>query len=289
MDDAYIKLQGLSHFGIDCRDLAAILPFYRDTLRLRIVHQEWNGRRVWLRAENGQLLCITEAQELTPMLTRRPERIATHQHHAHAALTVRRDEYLQAIENAQAHGIPGQYAARGPRQGQAPEPFDPWYFFDPEGYGLHFDCQKNPDGPGGELRIQEFDHYTYEVSDITAVERFYADVLDLPLHVRLGVDGRGPRHTFYWLGAHSIGFFQEDELKGARDPHRVWDSPQFWAFRVAPEDFDPARRKLDQLETEVSGPMEHPSDWPIARSIRFSDPDGFSLVLAVWREGMRNP
>ena len=37
---------------------------------------------------------------------------------------------------------------------------------------------------------------------------------------------------------------------------------------MAPEDFDPARRKLDQLEIDYLGPTEHPADWPIARSIR---------------------
>src|SRR5947209_8769369 len=140
MDDAYVKLQGLSHFGVDCLDLEALLPFYRDVLRIPVVDQDADGRRAWLKMANGEMVCLTQADELTPMLTRQPDRLATFNHHAHAALTIRREEYLEAIENAKAYGVRGEYAARGPRQGMAPEPFDPWYFNDPGGYGLHFYC-----------------------------------------------------------------------------------------------------------------------------------------------------
>jgi catechol 2,3-dioxygenase-like lactoylglutathione lyase family enzyme len=283
MESPHIEIQGISHFGVDCRDLPGVVDFYRNALHMPLVHQDADGGRAWLRAANGQMVCLTQAEQLTPMLTREPTRLATFNHHAHAALTIRKDEYLSAIEQAQAKGVQGEYAARGPRQGMEPQPHDPWYFKDPGGYGLHYYSQREPEGPEGQLAVQEFDHFTYEVADIEAVEQFYAEVLELPLHIRLGLNGKGFRHTFYWIGRHSIGFFQEEEMKGRRDPQHLWENPQFWAFRVTDAGFDSARCKLDQLEIEYLGPTEHPADWPIARSLRFNDPDGFSLELASWR------
>ena len=43
--------------------------------------------------------------ELQIELTRQPDRIASFSHHAHAAITVRREEYLEAIQTPQ-HDLP---------------------------------------------------------------------------------------------------------------------------------------------------------------------------------------
>src|SRR5581483_12455755 len=122
-------------------DLGAVLPFYRDVLHMPVLHQDADGRRAWVQTANGELACLTQVEQLT----RQPDRLATFNHHAHAALTIRSEEYLQAIQHAKAHGVQGEYAARGPRQGMAPEPYDPWYFNDPGGYGLHFYSQREPE------------------------------------------------------------------------------------------------------------------------------------------------
>jgi catechol 2,3-dioxygenase-like lactoylglutathione lyase family enzyme len=133
--------------------------------------------------------------------------------------------------------------------------------------------------------MQEIDHFTYEVANLGAVEQFYAEVLDLPLHKRHGPEFDGhSRHTFYWLKGHSIGFFPEAELKGTRDPQgSVQGSPLFWAYEVSEKEFDAVMRKLDSLKLNYSGPIQEPKDWPIAKSVRFSDSDGFCLEAAVRR------
>lgn len=279
MPDTKIELQGISHGGIDCLDLSRTLAFYTEALNMRVFHRSADGRTVWLACENGQLFRLQQVEQLAPMVTRRfaAEGRLHDGHHSHAALVVHPDEYTAAIQRLTDWGTPGLAYGR-PRD---PDPsLSSYYFFDPEGYGLHFQREKAPTAPTGASRMQAIDHFTYEVSDLERVLRFYDEVLDVPLLKR----HPGPIfHAFCSVNGHAVGFFPEEDLKGVRDPAAAPDSPVFWAYEVAADAFEGVLRRLDALEVEYVGPSEHPSDWPITRDVRFNDADGFNLEVAVRR------
>jgi catechol 2,3-dioxygenase-like lactoylglutathione lyase family enzyme len=288
MADAYMKLRAISHFGIDCVDMGNVLGFYRDLLNMRVIHEESGQNKVWLTCENGQLLSLTKVDQHTPMITRRPNRPEGPHHDDHVALDVIPGQYQEAVDRLKAAGVVGKYYGERP----APPVITPtacWYYFDPEHYGVHYECVDYPGAPADQVRMQGIDHFTYEVDDITAAEKFFEEVLELPLWRRLGVPEFMPqvlRHTFHTMTdpeghEHHIGFFHWPELKGTRPLKPQADYPRCWGFEVAEADFEPALRKLELAEVEYLGPTEFPKEWPIARSVRFNDPSGYPLEVCV--------
>jgi catechol-2,3-dioxygenase len=119
------------------------------------------------------------------------------------------------------------------------------------------------DGP-----VSGFAELTLEVRDREALERFYVDVVGLPLLAR--EDDRT------WLSAGHrarLGLWLPGEKEfgdeGGRHVH--------FAFSAAPGGLDVLRDRLDAAGVGLRGPLEHPGG---DRSVYFEDPEG--NVVEVW-------
>ena len=134
-----------------------------------------------------------------------------------------------------------------------------------------------PDSPPAIRGILESALYC---SDLSAAERFYADVLGLEL---LAAD-RG-RHLFFRMDEAMLLIFNPDATKeGFTDddnqsvgPHGAWGDGHV-AFRASEEEIDAWRAHLEGHGVEI----EQEINWQQGgRSIYFRDPDGNSLEFAT--------
>ena len=109
---------------------------------------------------------------------------------------------------------------------------------------------------------------TLETRDLAAMERFYREVVELPVLAR--EDDR------IWLGigeATRLGLWSPGEKEfgdeGGRHVH--------FAFSASPGRLDALAERLGRAGIEVRGPVEHPGG---DRSIYFRDPAG--NVVETW-------
>ena len=119
--------------------------------------------------------------------------------------------------------------------------------------------------------IEALGHVVVKVRDHRAAERFYAEVLGLPIQTRSEADGM----TFFTLGHHhdfailAVGEAAAPVDAAAVGTHRI-------AFRVAGglEGLRLARERLEAHGVTVAGVDHH-----VTKSLYFADPDGNALEL----------
>ncbi len=111
--------------------------------------------------------------------------------------------------------------------------------------------------------------------DLDQIERFYADVLGLP------VIGREPgRHVFFRVGKGNVllAFNPQVTLAGGVLPAHEAKGPGHFALGIRAETLDAWRRWL----TEKGVPIEKEMSWPNGgASIYFRDPAGNSVELVT--------
>jgi len=130
------------------------------------------------------------------------------------------------------------------------------------------------------LQVQQLGHVVLKVRDRETAERFYCDVLGLPVVARLET----PPMTFFTLGNHHD--FAIVEVGDGPPPSA--DSPGLFhvAFRIGDStaDLRDAKESLDRAGAPILGIADH----TVAHSIYTSDPDGNSIELYadvsdIWR------
>jgi len=125
------------------------------------------------------------------------------------------------------------------------------------------------------MPILELDHFGLDVSDLDRAERFYTEVLGLPVVQRFG------RHQILLrCGAQMLALFEREDLP-SRQVDRI-DNPLgtgHHAFKILPDDF----QAMQKLFTVQSIPTYGPIDWGDHDCLYFLDPDGNLLEIVTYR------
>ena len=131
------------------------------------------------------------------------------------------------------------------------------------------------------MRVQQLGHVVLKVRDRERSERFYTEVLGIPVAARMDT----PAMTFFTLGNHHDFAIFEVGPNGA---DAAADSPGLFhvAFRVGDTIDDLRSAKVD---LEAAGvPIDGIADHTVSKSIYFHDPDGNEIEIYidasdVWR------
>ncbi len=118
------------------------------------------------------------------------------------------------------------------------------------------------------------------VKSLRAAERFYSNVLGLPLMRK-----QKGRHLFYWVGKDILLiFYPEKTLKDKTTPHGT-KGPGHLAFEVSEKDYGRWKKYLAKKEVKIVEEVIWKK--PNLRSIYFHDPSGNVLEIAtpgIWEK-----
>jgi catechol 2,3-dioxygenase-like lactoylglutathione lyase family enzyme len=129
------------------------------------------------------------------------------------------------------------------------------------------------------VHIQAIIETAIYVDDLDATERFYRDLLGLPVIAK-----EAGRHVFFRVGASNVllAFLAEATLKGDQLPAHGAKGPGHFALGIAAEELDAWRGRLQSSGVTIEKEMQWPQG---GRSIYFRDPAGNSAELVtpgVW-------
>jgi glyoxylase I family protein len=132
--------------------------------------------------------------------------------------------------------------------------------------------------------VRGIHHLALICRDVEETIRFYQDFLGFPL-VELveNRDYAGSSHFFFDIGNHNLlGFF---DFPGHDHPpfSETIGAVQHLAISISPEQFDAARKKLDEAGIDYLGP-----DRGVEDSVYFRDPNGIGLELYREQLGLFN-
>ena len=117
------------------------------------------------------------------------------------------------------------------------------------------------------------------VKNLDAMQRFYEDVIGLPLLKRV------PSSAFFKIadgyGGHTqvLALFDRSESSGYRPPDAVTSTIDHLAFEVSLADFAGERQRLEGLGIQVET-VEH--QWVHWRSLYVADPEGNQVELVCY-------
>jgi catechol 2,3-dioxygenase-like lactoylglutathione lyase family enzyme len=124
--------------------------------------------------------------------------------------------------------------------------------------------------------VRALHHVALRCADLAACERFYADVLGLPVLRRWPAEGGGDRSV--WLSA-GTGFLALERASYPVEQGPFEDAPAGW--QVVALGIDPAERKSWEARLAAAGVR-------LARrtpfSLFFRDPEGNRVALSHWPE-----
>jgi catechol 2,3-dioxygenase len=125
------------------------------------------------------------------------------------------------------------------------------------------------------MQIRSLGHVVLRVSDLARAERFYGELLGLPVCAHF--DEQGMKMAFFTLGDHHD--FAISEV-GGDGTARSESSPglDHVAFNIGTtlDELRAAREYLD-----AAGEETNPVDHEVTKSLYFSDPDGNGIELYV--------
>jgi catechol 2,3-dioxygenase len=125
------------------------------------------------------------------------------------------------------------------------------------------------------MKIQALGHVVLRVTDRERAERFYGDLLGLPVCARL--DEGGARMTFFTLGNHHD--FAVMEVSGEGSSHsETAVGMHHVAFKIGTT-IDALREAKAALD--AAGIASTPIDHEVTKSLYFTDPDGNGVELYV--------
>ena len=125
------------------------------------------------------------------------------------------------------------------------------------------------------MKITQLGHVVVRVSDVARAERFYAEVLGLPVCAHY--DENGMKMAFFSLGNHHD--FAVMEAKGAKPAEgEKGVGLDHVAFKIGTtlDELREAKAKLD-----AAGVVTTPIDHEVTKSLYLADPDGNGVELYV--------
>jgi catechol 2,3-dioxygenase-like lactoylglutathione lyase family enzyme len=127
------------------------------------------------------------------------------------------------------------------------------------------------------MKLQRLDHFGVEVRDLARAERFYREVLGLAVVARFG------DQVLMDCGGQNLALFQVPRAPlTPAERADVIEHPLgrgHHAFKVSPEDFLAAPRKLREAGVETAAPI----DWGDHDCLYFLDLDGNLLEIVTYR------
>jgi catechol 2,3-dioxygenase len=132
------------------------------------------------------------------------------------------------------------------------------------------------------MKIKSLGHVVVQVSDLERAERFYGDLLGLPVCAHY--DENGMRMAFFSLGNHHD--FAVLEVGGDVDRGENATGLHHVAFNIGTtmDELREAKAKLD-----AAGVASEPIDHEVTKSLYLADPDGNGIELYIdasdaWRK-----
>ena len=132
------------------------------------------------------------------------------------------------------------------------------------------------------MKIKSLGHVVVQVSDLERAERFYGDLLGLPVCAHY--DENGMRMAFFSLGNHHD--FAVLEVGGDVDRGENATGLHHVAFNIGTtmDELREAKAKLD-----AAGVASDPIDHEVTKSLYLADPDGNGIELYIdasdaWRK-----
>src|ERR1044071_720218 len=124
--------------------------------------------------------------------------------------------------------------------------------------------------------VETIDHIALPTRGLEANQSFYTNVLGLKLKTtRRNPDG-SLRQSYVLAGENIIGL----HLPGVQAGPSASAAPRV-GIGVASERFAEIEHNVRAASHIIRGPIEHPADAPLARSIYFDDLDGNHLEVCV--------
>ncbi len=118
-------------------------------------------------------------------------------------------------------------------------------------------------------------HVALVCSDVEQTVRFYQEILGFPLiEVMENRDYPGSTHIFHDLGNGNLLAFFDFPGLGLQPGVESFGSVQHIAISITPEQFEAAKRCLEEHGVTYIGP-----DRGIENSVYFKDPDGIQIEL----------
>jgi catechol 2,3-dioxygenase len=125
------------------------------------------------------------------------------------------------------------------------------------------------------MKIKSLGHVVLRVTDCARAERFYGDMLGLPVCARFDQDGM--KMTFFTLGNHHDFAVMEVSGEGSSRTESAVGLHHV-AFKIG-DNIDELRDAKAKLEAE--GVKLRPVDHEVTKSLYFEDPDGNGVELYV--------
>jgi catechol 2,3-dioxygenase-like lactoylglutathione lyase family enzyme len=127
------------------------------------------------------------------------------------------------------------------------------------------------------MKLEQLDHFGIEVNELAAAERFYTQVLGLPVVARLG------DQTLLQCGPQNLALFQVKRLPLTAEQRRDRISHPLGkghhAFKVSRADFEAAHERFAEAGVESATPI----NWGDHDCMYFLDPDGNLLEIVSYR------
>ena len=141
------------------------------------------------------------------------------------------------------------------------------------------------------IGIIRIEHGVVATNDLGKSLAFYTDVLGGRFERLVNVNLRGlnrevPEMAFFTLANHH-GFGLALQDQPIPPPIRPLEGP-VWGFEVDERGLNDVMESLEKKRVEFDGPVEYPSQSPLAASVFIRDPNDFVYELCIRVEGKRS-
>ena len=128
--------------------------------------------------------------------------------------------------------------------------------------------------------LETLDHVAFPVRDLPRAEKFYLETVGLTfLTQRKNADG-SPRHTYVKAGENIIGL----NLPGIQADASPSGAPRYAVGIGSEQTFRSTVDRIKQSGVICSDVRDHPENFPLSRSFRFTDFDNNHFEICAYRE-----